>query len=184
MRRIAALVLVLYKHPSGTWYIYIYMHGVGCANVCKMIWLPFSYHPWWYRTAKKALARWNADVGNSSLLSCAVPNLINTRVRFAWKNFLPSTANLLSVWYSSFNHGWRLGLWCRVAVETLIVGCESVSISTTLLLYCSSLFFNERSLRGLKKQTESQVSEPTCEKRNRSATSFKLEWLCLIPRSI
>ena len=47
-------------------------HAVLHARVGKksgsVLWLPFSYHPWWYRSTKKALARWNADGDNFSLL--------------------------------------------------------------------------------------------------------------------
>lgn len=60
-----------------------------------ILWLPVSFHPWWYRQVKKALRKFNADLAMSSMLGSAVPSMRNVQVKCAWRNFLPSTESLI-----------------------------------------------------------------------------------------
>ena len=60
----------------------------------RALWLPLGYHPWWCKTAKKAVARINKDASFQSLLSMTSPGLAKARIRIAWRNMLPCNQTL------------------------------------------------------------------------------------------
>ena len=61
----------------------------------RVLWMPVSYHPWWFRYIKKVVRRVNSDSSLVSLLCSAFGTSNVIIMRVAWKNFLPSNASLL-----------------------------------------------------------------------------------------
>ena len=69
--------------------------ALSCLAPKTVFWLSLGYHPWWYRTVKRAASRFNNDCSFSSMLSSAVPSWQNSIVKIAWKNALPQTQMLI-----------------------------------------------------------------------------------------
>ena len=63
--------------------------------VNSSFWFGVGYHPWWYRSLRKAVTRFNKDLSFSDLVRNAKPNVGHIRVNIAWKNSLPATSSLI-----------------------------------------------------------------------------------------
>ena len=74
---------------------YIAQREKPCSEPSNLFWFPVGYHPWWYRTMRKAVGRFNNDPSFSALVRNAKPSVGQIRVKIAWKNSLPATSSLI-----------------------------------------------------------------------------------------